>query len=155
MPSTISFSLSLLTSRNYSFLGLGAYLSHLNSSSHRSPRFSLRCLCSLVVRCALSRLRCNGHSLLLSSYFPRIDRFENSSCSACGLLIQDTSHLILYCPATDSLHRLLFVSTAFGPGPGELPGFWSSMITCHAALPRKGSCNNKEKMQSEASPAWL
>ena len=59
-------------------------------------------------RCVLSRLRCNGHSLLLGSYVSRIGRIENSSCSACGHLSQDTSHLILHCPATDSLRRSLF-----------------------------------------------
>ena len=36
--------------------------------------------------CVLSRLRCNGHSLLLSSYLSRIGRIENPSCSACGHL---------------------------------------------------------------------
>ena len=35
-------------------------------------------------RCVLSRLRCNGHSLLLSSYLSRIGRIENLSCSAWG-----------------------------------------------------------------------
>ena len=59
-------------------------------------------------RCVLSRLRCNGHSLLLSAYLSRIGRIENPSCSACGHLSQDTSHLILHCPATDSLSRSLF-----------------------------------------------
>ena len=59
-------------------------------------------------RCVLSGLRCNGHSLLLDSYLPRIGRIENPSCSACGHSSQDTSHLILYCPATDSLRRSLF-----------------------------------------------
>ena len=59
-------------------------------------------------RCVLSRLRCNGHSLLLGSYLSRIGRIENSSCSACGHPSQDISHLILHCPATDSLHRSLF-----------------------------------------------
>ena len=54
-------------------------------------------------RCALSRLRCNGHSLLLGSYLSRIGRIENPSCSACGHSSQDISHLILHCPATDSL----------------------------------------------------
>ena len=34
-------------------------------------------------RCVLSRLRCNGHSLLLNSYLSRIGRIENSSCSDC------------------------------------------------------------------------
>ena len=56
--------------------------------------------------CAL-RLRCNEHSLLFSFYF-RIGRIENSSCSACGHPSQDTSHLILHCPATDSLRLSLF-----------------------------------------------
>ena len=37
-------------------------------------------------RCVLSRLHCNGHSLLLSSYLFRIYRIENPSCSACGHL---------------------------------------------------------------------
>ena len=37
-------------------------------------------------RCVLSRLRCNGHRLLLSSYLSRIGRIENPSCSACGHL---------------------------------------------------------------------
>ena len=59
-------------------------------------------------RCVLSRLCCNGHSLLLGSYLSRIGRIENSSCSACRHSSQDTSHLILHCPATDSLRRSLF-----------------------------------------------
>ena len=59
-------------------------------------------------RCVLSCLRCNGHSLLLSSYLSRIGRIENPSCSACGHSSQDTSHLILHCPATDSMHQSLF-----------------------------------------------
>ena len=32
------------------------------------------------VHCVLSRLRCNRHCLLLSSYLSRIDRIENPSC---------------------------------------------------------------------------
>ena len=59
-------------------------------------------------RCVLSRLRCNGHSLLLGSYLFRIGKIENPSCSACGHSSQDISHLILHCPATDSLRRSLF-----------------------------------------------
>ena len=35
-------------------------------------------------RCVLSRLRCNGRILLLSSYFSKIGRIENPSRSACG-----------------------------------------------------------------------
>ena len=61
-------------------------------------------------RCVLCRFRCNGHSLLLGSYLTRIGRIENPFCSACGHSSQDISHLILHCPATDSLRRSLFVS---------------------------------------------
>ena len=59
-------------------------------------------------RCVLSRLGCNGHSLLLGSYLSRIGRIENPSCSACGHPSQDISHLILHCLAMDSLRRSLF-----------------------------------------------
>ena len=62
-------------------------------------------------RCVLSCLRCNGHSLLLGSYLSRIGRIKNSSCSACGHSSQDTFHLILHCPAMDSLRRSLFGNT--------------------------------------------
>ena len=59
-------------------------------------------------RCVFSRLRCNRHSLLLGSYLSSIGRIENSSCSACGHSSQDTSDLILHCPAMDSLRHSLF-----------------------------------------------
>ena len=59
-------------------------------------------------RCVLSRLRCNGHSLLLCCYLSRIGIIENPSCSACGHSSQDSFHLILHCSATDSLHYSLF-----------------------------------------------
>ena len=35
--------------------------------------------------CGLSRLRCNGHSTLLSFYFFRVVRVETPSCSNCVL----------------------------------------------------------------------
>ena len=64
-------------------------------------------------RCILSRLCCNQHSMLLNSYLSRICTIQNPSCSACGHPIQNTSHLILHCPATDSLSRLLFGDCVF------------------------------------------
>ena len=76
--------------------------------------------------CVLSRLCCNGHSLLLGSYLSRIGRIENPSCSASGHPSQGISHLILHCSATDSLRCSLFgdslLCTTSGPDPGELPG---------------------------------
>ena len=87
----------------------GGVLSHRSILTHRLPQFPPRNLCSLVMLAVcLSRLRCNGHSLLLSSYLSRIGRIENPSCSACERSFQDTSDLILHCPATDSLRRSLF-----------------------------------------------
>ena len=100
-------------------------------------------------RCVLSRLRCNGHSFLLGSYLSRIGRIENLSCSACGHSSQDTSHLILHCPARDSLRRSLFgdslsLSTS-GPDPGELLGFCGSMVIRHAPIPWKGSGKQQQQ----------
>ena len=59
-------------------------------------------------RCVLSRLCCNGHSLLLGSCLSMIGRIENPSCSTSGHSSQDISHLVLHCFATDSLRRSLF-----------------------------------------------
>ena len=90
--------------------------------------------------CVLSRLRCIGHSLLLGSYLSRIGRIENPSCSACGHPSQDTSHLILHCPDTDSLRRSLFgdslVQTLGSCLDSGAP--WSSIIP---PIPRKESGN--------------
>ena len=54
-------------------------------------------------RCVLSHLRCNEHCLVLRSYLSSIGRIKNPSCSACRHSSQDTSNLILHCPATNSL----------------------------------------------------
>ena len=103
-------------------------------------------------RYVLSRLRCNGHSLLLSSYLFRIGKIENPSCSACGHLFQNTSHLILtvqlrtLCAAHFLATLCLF--TTSGPGPGELSSFWGSMVFCHAPIPRKRSGNNNNNNAS-------
>ena len=105
----VSLLLSLVSTQVFS--QTGGVLSHLSSLTYRFPRFRPRNLCSLVschARCVLSPLCCNRHSLLLSSYLSRIGRIKNHSCSACGHLSQDTSHLILNCPATDSLDHLPF-----------------------------------------------
>ena len=63
--------------------------------------------------CFLPCLCCNGLSLHIGSYLSRIGRIENSSRCACGHPSQDISHLILHCPATDSLRRSLFGDSLF------------------------------------------
>ena len=108
-PQSLAVSLLLSFVSTLIFSRTGGVLYHLNSLTHRFPSISTE---ELVLprhaRCVLSRLRCNGHSLLLGSYLSRIGRTENPSCSTCGHSSQDTFHLILHCPATDSLHRSLF-----------------------------------------------
>ena len=100
-------------------------------------------------RCILSRLRCNGHSLLLGSYLDRIGRIENPSCSACGHSSQDISHLILHCPATDSLRRSLFGDSLslydLWPRPLGVARLLGLHGLPHAPIPRKGP--GKEQQQ--------
>ena len=94
-PSAIPCSLSPLTSRIHSRLisdwrrtvsskFFDTQVSSISTEELVLPRHA---------RCVLSRLRCNGHRLLLGSYLSRIGRIENPSCSACGHFFQDSSHL--------------------------------------------------------------
>ena len=110
-PSAIPCSLSLI-SRIHSHLFSDWRRRHTVSSKYFDTQVSSISTEELVLphhaRCVLSCLRCNGHSLYLNSYLPRIGRIKNSSCSVCGHSSQDTSHLILHCPATNSLRHLLF-----------------------------------------------
>ena len=86
-------------------------------------------------RCVLSCLHCNRHSLLLGSYLSRIGRIENHSCSACGHSSQDTSHLILHCPATDSLHRSLFGNSLSLYDLWSRPWGVARLLGLHGLLP--------------------
>ena len=109
-PSAIPCSLSPLTSRIHSRL-FSDWRRTVSSKYFDTPVPSISTEELVLPRhagCVLSRLHCNGHSLLLGSYLSRIGRIENPSCSACGHSSQDTSHLILHYLATDSLRRSLF-----------------------------------------------
>ena len=109
-PSAIPSSLSPLISHNDSslFSNWGRTASSKFFDTQAPSISTEELVLPRHTRCVLSRLRCNGHSLLLSSYFSRIGRIESPSCSACGHLSEDTSHFILHCPATHSLRRSLF-----------------------------------------------
>ena len=102
-------------------------------------------------RCVLSRLCCNGHSLLLGSYLSRIGRIENPSCSACGHLSQDTSHLILHCPAMDSLRCSLFGDSLSLYDLWFRPGGVIQLLGLHGLLPcphpQKGSGKQQQQQQ--------
>ena len=98
-------------------------------------------------RCVLSNLSCNGHSLLLNSYLTKIGRFLNLSCSACDHPSKGASHLILHCPATDSLRRSHFGDSvslrplvqALGSCP---PSGAPCLPPCHHFTERVGENNN-------------
>ena len=62
-----------------------------------------------------------------------------------------TVQLRTLCPA----HSLatLYPCTTSGPDPGELPGFWGSMVFRHAPIPRKGSGNQQQQQTKPASTA--
>ena len=95
--------------------------------------------------CVLSRLRCNGHSLLLSYLF-RIGEIENPSCSACGHLSSHSalSSYGLFAPLT--LWRL---SVSLRPLVQALGNFrdsvtpWSSATS--PSLGRAWVINNNKK----------
>ena len=117
-PSKISVSLSsLISSQRLS----------LYTSWRRSVQSGLFQLFSISeelalprsVCCALSRLRCNGHSTLLNTYLHRVGRAETPSCSNCGSESQDLSHLGLDCPVLDHLRRPIFGHSL------SLLNFWS------------------------------
>ena len=108
-PSAIPYNLSPLISRFHSFF-FSDWRRTVSSKFFDTQVLSIsteKLGLSRHARCVLSRLRCNRHSLLLSSYLSRISRIENPFCS-CGYPSQDISHLIFHCPATNSLRRSLF-----------------------------------------------
>ena len=156
MPSAIPCSLSPLISRIHSRLisdwrrtvsskYFDTQVPSISTEERVLPRHA---------RCVLSHLRCNGHSFLLGSYFSRIGRIENPSCCACGHSSQDTSHLNLHCPATDSLRRSLIGDSLslydLWSRPGELLGFWGSMVFHHTSIPRKGLGKQQQQQHFQA-----
>ena len=150
LPQSLVVSLLLSLVSTLVFSRTGGVLSHRSILTHRFPRFPPRILCSLVMLAVSSLVvAATDIAFFLGSYVSRIGRIENPSCSACGHSSQDTSHLILHCPATGSLRRSLLATLCLvmtsGPDPGELPGFWGSMVFRHALIPRNGSGKQQQQ----------
>ena len=99
-------------------------------------------------RCVLCCLCCNGHSVLLDPYLFRIGRIDHPPCSACGHSSQDTSHLILHCPATDSLQCSLFGDSLSIYDLWSRPWGVAHFLGLHGhppcPIPRKGSSNQQQ-----------
>ena len=88
-PSAIPCSLS-----SPLFSQIGGVLSHLQSSTHRSPQYPLKNLRSLVTPTVLSLVFAATDTAFVSSHLSRI---ENSSCNTCGHPTHNTTHFILHC----------------------------------------------------------
>ena len=118
------------------------HISHSHLNFQVPEVFSEELLLSRSIRSELSRLRCHGHSLLLSSYLHRISWKENSDCSACGHALQDPNHLLINCPASEPLRKSIFGSfslfSIYGPDLGVWPDCWVSAEFLRAPIPRKG-----------------
>ena len=120
----VSLFLSLASTHVFSWTG--CVLSHQNFLTLRFPQFDPQ---ELVLprhaRCVLSRLRCNGHSLLLGSYLSRIVT-ESIIRPAAPVDTRPRTPLISFCTVQrrtlNAAHSLvtLCLSTTSGPGPGEL-----------------------------------
>ena len=108
--------------------------------------FDTQVLSISTEKLVLSCVCYNGHSLLLSSYLSRIGRIERAlpatptdTCPRTPFISLCTVQLRTLC-ITHSLVTLCLFTTS-GPGPGELPGLWGSLVFCHAPIPQKGSGN--------------
>ena len=146
-PSAIPCSLSPLISRIYSCL-FSDWRRTISSKFFDTQVPSISTEELVLPRqasCVLSRLCCNEHSLLLGSYLSRIGRIENPSCSACGHSSQDLSHLILHCPATDSLCCSLFGDSLSLYNLWSRPWGVAQLLGLHASIPRKGSGNQQQQ----------
>ena len=96
-------------------------------------------LLSRSIRCELSRLRCHGHSLILSSYLHRISRESEFCCSACGHPLQDFNHLVLDCPASEPLRKFIFGFSLSILDLWSRPWGVARLLGLRASIPRKGS----------------
>ena len=119
------------------------HISHSHLNFQVPEVSSEELLLSRPIRCELSRLRCHGHSLLLSSYLHRISRKENSACSACGHPLQDLNHFLLDCLPLNPFVNLslapLSLFLTYGPYLGVWADCWVVAEFLCTPIPRKGS----------------
>ena len=136
-------------------------MSHQNSSTHRLPQFPPRNLRSLVTFAVFSLIFAASNTTYFSALFSlRLAESKILFAVPKGTHPR-TRTLISFCTvqlqivcATHSLGTLC-LSTTSGPGPGELPSFWGSMVFRHALIPRKGSGNNNNNLNQKESEVVL
>ena len=150
-PSAIPCSLSPLISRIHSRhfsdwrRTVSSKFFHTQVPSISTEELVLPC----HARCVLSRLRCNGHILFLGSY--SLGLAESKILPAAPVDTRPRTSLISFCTvqlrtlcAAHPLATLCLFTTS-GPDPGELLGFWGSMVFRHAPIPRKRLGNQQQQ----------
>ena len=148
-PSAIPYSLLSLVS-TLVFSRTGGILSLRSILIHRFPQFPLRNLCSLVML-AVSSLVFAAMDTAFFYVLIFLGLAESRILPAAPVDTRPRTPLISFWTvqlrtlcATHSLATLC-IFTTFCPDPGELPGFWGSMVFCHAPIRWKGSGNQQQQ----------
>ena len=154
----VSLFLSLVSTLVFSWTG--GVLSHRSILTHRFPRFPLRNLCSLVVLTVFSLIYAatdTAFFLVLIS----LGLAKSRILPAAPVDTHPRTPLISFCTvqlrtlyAAHSLATLCLFTTS-DPDPGELPGFWGSMVFRHAPIPRKGSGNQQQPTTTVVAIAFF
>ena len=141
------WSLSSYLSSTLIFSRTGVVRFHLNSLTHRLLQFLLRNVC-YVVTLAVSYLVFAATNTACCSAFVLLGLAKSGILHATLADIRPRTPLISFCTvqlrilcSTRSLATLSLRKTS-GLSPGELPGFWGSMVFHHTPIPRKRLGNN-------------
>ena len=159
-PQSLVVSLLLSLVFTLVFSRTGGVLSYLNSLTCRIPRFPPRNLCSLVML-AVYCLACTAMDTAICWALIYIGLAESRIFPAAPADTHSRTPFISFCTvqlrALCAAHSLatLCLSTTSGPGPGELPCFWGSMVFCLIAIPQKGSGNQHQQQHELNSSAIL
>ena len=143
LPQSLVVSLPLLLVSTLVLSRTGGVLSLPNILTHRFPQFPLRNLCSLVML-AVSSLVFAATDTAFFWVLISLGLEELRTLPAVPVDTRSRTPLISFCTvqlrtlcAAHSL-AILCLCTTSGPDPGELPGFWGSMVFRHAPIPWKG-----------------
>ena len=144
----VSFLLSLVSTLVLS--RTGGVLSHQSILTHRFLPFPLKNLCSLVML-AVSSLVYAATDTTFFWVLISLGLAESRILPAASADTRPRTSLISFCSVqlrtlcTAHSMATLCRSTTSGPDLGELPGFWGSMVSCHAPIPRKGSGKQQQQ----------
>ena len=133
------------------FSRTGGILSHLNSLTCNFPRFPPRNLCS-PIKLAVFSLVCTAMDTSFFWVLISLGLAESSILSAAPVDTHPRTSLISFCTvrlqtlwAAHSLATLRLSATS-GLDHGKFPGFWGSVVFCHAPIPWRGSGKQQQQL---------